>query len=309
MTQVVLQPETTHRPQPQRQAILPVTGDKRRFPIEAKLALGFLVIVLAAVAVGPMLWTADPEAIDLSAKYLSPGSTTAPLGTDDYGRDILSRILHGGRLSFAGAFVVLAGSSGFGLLLGATAGFNGGRWDAFVGRHTDVCLALPSLVVALGIVGTLGRSFPNLILALVLTGWPWYARIYRSLVIRERGQVYVLAAHALGASRTRILWRHIGPNILGPVLVVMTINLGNAMLSLAALSFLGLGVRPPTPEWGAMVSDARFHFQTHPWLIFCPGIVISLCTLAINTLGDALRDFYDPQRYHSPRRAPRQGSR
>lgn len=267
---------------------------RRRLTLEAKVALGFLLFMIIAVGIGPFVWTADPESIDLTAKYIAPGSAAAPLGTDDYGRDLLSRILHGGRLSFAGAFVVLLGSSGLGLVLGSTAGFAGGRWDAVVGRLTDACLALPSLVVALGIVGTLGKSFTNLMLALILTGWPWYARIYRSLVVRERGQPYILAAHSLGASRLRILWRHIGPNVLGPTLVVMTVNLGNAMLSLAALSFLGLGVRPPTPEWGAMVSDARFHFQTHPWLICCPGLAISLCTLAINVLGDALRDVFDP---------------
>lgn len=268
-----------------------------KLTFEAWAALGFLGFVALAVLLGPYVWTADPESIDLLDKYAKPGSQAAPLGTDDYGRDMLSRILHGGRLTFAGAFLILLGSTGAGLVLGATAGFIGGKWDAVVSRLIDACLALPSLVVALGIVGTLGTSFTNLLIALVITGWPWYARIYRSLVVRERAQPYVLAATSLGASRMRVLWRHVGPNILGPAVVVATVNLGNAMLSLAALSFLGLGVRPPTPEWGAMVNDARFHFQTQPWLIFCPGLAITLCVLSVNILGDALRDYVDPKRY------------
>jgi ABC-type dipeptide/oligopeptide/nickel transport system permease subunit len=265
----------------------------RHFHWEAALAAGILALLGLAVLVGPLLWTADPLALDLTKKHAG-FSSEAPLGRDDFGRDILSRLLHGGRLTFLGAFAVLVGCSGIGLTLGSMAGVVTGRWGAVLGRLIDTFLSLPSLVIALGIVGVLGKSYSNLLLALVLAGWPWYARIYRSLVIRERSQPYVQAATALGASRFRILWRHIGPNIIGPVVVVATTNLGNAMLSLAALSFLGLGVRPPTPEWGAMVSEARFHFQTHPWLIFAPGLAISLSSLCINILGDALRDLTDP---------------
>jgi ABC-type dipeptide/oligopeptide/nickel transport system permease subunit len=192
----------------------------------------------------------------------------------------------------------MCGCSGAGLVIGSLAGFTSGRVEALLSRMIDAFLSLPSLVVALGIVGALGKSYPMLLFALILTGWPWYARIYRNLVMRERSQLYVQAAIALGAPRSRVLWRHIGPNILGPALVVVTVNLGNAMLSLAALSFLGLGVRPPTPEWGAMVSDARFYFQTHPWLIAAPGLAICLTVLCVNILGDALRDL-------SVRRTPR----
>jgi peptide/nickel transport system permease protein len=246
------------------------------------------------------VWTADPETIDLTNKY-APFSGESPLGTDDYGRDILSRLMHGGRRTIAGAALVLLGSSGVGLAVGALAGASGGRFGDLLSRVIDAFLGLPSLVIALAIVGALGKSFPNLLLALVLTSWPWYARIYRSFFVKERSQEYVYAATCLGAAPTRIIWRHIGPNVFGPALVIATVNLGNAMLSLAALSFLGLGVQPPTAEWGAMVSDARFHFQTHPWLIIAPGLAISLSVISVNILGDALRDALDPR----PRRALR----
>jgi ABC-type dipeptide/oligopeptide/nickel transport system permease subunit len=268
---------------------------RRRVPWEARIALAVLLLLAVAVLAGPLLWRQDPESLNLTNKYAA-FSADAPLGTDDFGRDILSRLLHGGRLTFIGAFLVLAGCSGVGLVLGSLAGFSGGKLDAVLSRLIDAFLCLPSLVVALGIVGVMGKSFTNLIIALVLTGWPWYARIYRSLVIRERNQPYVLAATSLGATRLRVLWRHIGPNILGPAMVVATVNLGNAMLSLASLSFLGLGVRPPIPEWGAMVSDARFHFQTHPWLIAAPGLAIAISVLSVNILGDALRDLADPSK-------------
>lgn len=264
---------------------------------ESWVALAVLLIIAAGMLVGPFLWREDPEALNLTNKYAG-FSTSAPLGTDDFGRDILSRLLHGGRLTFAGALLVMAGCTGIGLVMGCLAGFSGRRWDALISRLIDAFLSLPPLVVALGIVGVMGKSFTNLVIALVLTGWPWYARIYRNLVIRERNQPYVTAALSLGSTRLRVLWRHIGPNILGPTLVIATVNLGNAMLSLASLSFLGLGVRPPTPEWGAMVSDARFHFQTHPWLIAAPGLAIALSVLSVNVLGDAVRDMTDPRPRH-----------
>jgi peptide/nickel transport system permease protein len=261
---------------------------------EPVIAAVVLVLLASAVLVGPLVWHHDPNALDPVNRYAGL-SRSAPLGTDDYGRDILSRVLWGGRRTLLGATVVLCGCSGIGVVLGALAGFAGGWRDAFLSRLIDTFLALPALVVALGIVGVMGKSFGNLLMALVLTGWPWYARMYRSLVLQERSQPYVEAALSLGASRTRVLWRHIGPNIIGPALVIMTVNLGNAMLSLAALSFLGLGIQPPTPEWGAMVSDARFHFQDHPWLIVAPGLAISLFVLSVNVLGDVLRDASDPR--------------
>ncbi len=258
----------------------------------ALLVFGSIVV---AVLAGPLLWTVDPDKTDLANRFAG-FSAQNPLGTDEFGRDLLSRLLHGGRMSLAGAFLVLLGTSGAGLVVGLFAGLMGGRIDAILSRVMDGLLALPTLIVALAIVGVLGKSFGNLLVALILTGWPWYGRIYRGLVLHERHQPYVVAAVSLGASGFRIMWRHILPNIIGPVLVLATINLGAAILNLTALSFLGLGMQPPQAEWGAMVNNGRLHFQSHPWVIVAPGLTIAVTVLAANTLGDALRDLADPQR-------------
>lgn len=257
----------------------------------------FLVFggIVVAVLVGPLIWTVDPESTNLANRF-AEFSAQNPLGTDEFGRDILSRLLHGGRMSLAGAFLVLLGTSGTGLAVGLLAGLFGGRTDAVLSRVMDGLLALPTLIVAFAIVGALGKSFGNLLVALILTGWPWYGRIYRGLVLHERHQPYVLVAASLGASGFRIMWRHILPNIIGPVLVLATINLGAAILNLTALSFLGLGMQPPQAEWGAMVNNGRLHFQSHPWVIVAPGLTIAATVLAANILGDALRDLTDPHR-------------
>lgn len=256
-------------------------------------ALACLILVAAAI-VGPLLWAVDPNQTNLIEKFAG-ASRAHPLGTDEFGRDLLARLLHGARLSIAGALLVVVGSTAVGLSVGVLCGALGGKVDLLLGRLVDALLSLPSLIVALGIVGVLGKSFINLLLALMLTGWPWYARLYRGFVLKERQELYVLAATALGCDRPRIAWRHIGPNIIGAALVLSTVNLGSAVLALASLSFLGLGVQPPTAEWGAMVNDARIYFQTHPWLIVAPGLAISVTVLAVNLLGDALRDATDPR--------------
>lgn len=252
-------------------------------------ALTILLMLFLGVIIGPLLWGVDPTAPDLSNTFAGI-SWDAPLGTDEYGRDLLSRILHGGRRSLFGALVVVLGSSGIGLVVGAFAGLCGGRIDSVLSRCIDGFLALPSLVISLAVVGVLSKSFGNLLVALVLTSWPWYARVYRSLILSERTQTYVEAAHALGVGRLRIAWRHIGPNVLGAIVVLASANMGSAIMSLTALSFLGLGVQPPTPEWGAMVNSARIYFQTEPWVILVPGLTIAVTVLVVNILGDALRD-------------------
>ena len=279
----------TRPPTARRRSILDILG------LSGTVALAVLVLLLAASLLGPLAWTADQNRTQLTRKF-APPSPEAPLGRDELGRDLLARLLHGGRLSLPAALVVVLGTSGIGLLLGAAAGALGGRTDMLVCRLIDGLLALPSLVVALAMVGILGKSFPNLLLALILTGWPWYARAYRGLVVREREQAYVLAAHTVGADTPRIVSRHILPNIAGPTLVLATLNLGNAILGLTALSFLGLGVQPPHAEWGAMISSARGFFDTYPWVMVAPGIAISGTVLAVNILGDAVRDATDPRR-------------
>lgn len=252
-------------------------------------ALAILLMLLMDVIIGPLLWRVDPTVPDLSNTFAGVSRAT-PLGTDEYGRDLLSRILHGGQRSLFGALVVVLGSSGIGLVMGACAGVCGGRIDSVLSRCIDGFLALPSLVIALAVVGVLGKSFGNLLVALVLTNWPWYVRVYRGLILNERTQTYVEAAHALGVGQLRIAWRHIGPNIVGTMVVLASANIGSAIMSLTALSFLGLGVQPPTPEWGAMVNSARIYFQTEPWVILVPGLTIAVTVLVVNILGDALRD-------------------
>lgn len=255
----------------------------------------FLGIVVSAATMGPLLWNQDPTATDLLRRFELP-SLDAPLGTDAFGRDLLARIMYGARISLAGALLVVAGETAIGMAAGLLAGAGPSRLDGLLSRVIDAMLALPALVMALAIVGILGRSLANVIIALILTGWPWYARLYRSLAMQQRAQDYVLAARACGCSPWRVIWRHIGPNIVGPAMVLSTVNLGSAVLGLASMSFLGLGVEPPAAEWGAMVSDARQHFQIHPWPIVVPGAAIGLTVLAVNLIGDALRDATDPRR-------------
>jgi ABC-type dipeptide/oligopeptide/nickel transport system permease subunit len=258
------------------------------------LALLALLFVVASSLVGPLLWTADPNRTQLTRKF-APPAPDAPLGRDELGRDLLARLLHGGRLSLPAALLVVVGTSGIGLVVGLTTGLAGGRVDALFGRLVDSLLALPSLVIALAIVGVLGKSLPNLLLALVLAGWPWYARAYRGLVLRERSELYIMAARSVGADGRRVATRHVVPNLVGPILVLATANLGNAILSLTALSFLGLGVQPPQAEWGAMIASARGFFDTQPWVMVAPGLAITGTVVAVNVLGDALRDALDPR--------------
>lgn len=259
------------------------------------LALIILSLIVATVAIGPMIWSVDPDRTQLADKFSGP-KPAAPLGTDEFGRDLLSRLLYGGRLSLLGALVVVLGCSGLGLAVGATASVMGGNVDILVSRTIDGLLTLPALVVALAIAGMLGKSFAHVLLALILTEWPWYARVYRSLLSAEWQSPYVLGARAIGATPARIVARHVLRNVAGPVLVVSSTNLGAAIVSLTALSFLGLGVQPPAAEWGAMVSSGRLFFQSAPWVIVAPSLAIGLTVTAVNVLGDSLGDLADPRR-------------
>jgi peptide/nickel transport system permease protein len=259
-----------------------------------QMALLVLAALLLVVLFGPMLWSVDPNRTDLRSVFAPPSPAT-PLGTDEYGRDLLSRLMHGGRLSLAGALAVVCGATVLGLLVGAWAAMAGGRTDAVLSRLVDGLLTLPGLVVALALVGVLGKSFPNLLLALVLTEWPWYARVYRALFLGQAHSTYALAAQALGAHPVRIAWRHLTPNIVGPALVLATANLAAALLGLSSLSFVGLGVEPPQAEWGAMISTSRGYVQTQPWVVALPGLAIGLTVLAASLVGDGLRDLTDPR--------------
>jgi len=263
-----------------------------------RLALLALLALALAALVGPGLW--GQGALDQHVELrLGNPSLAHPLGTDSFGRDIFARLLMGARWSLVGAATVCLGTSALGFALGTLAAFGNRAIDATIGRLIEALLALPGLVAALALTAVLGPSVPDLLLALIVTSWPSSARIFRALILRERQAGYVEGAVALGASRWRVVLRHILPNIFGPALVLATANFGGVILGLASLSFLGLGMQPPTPEWGRMINDARPYFQRYPWQMVAPGLCIALTVLAVNLSGDALRDYVAGQRHWS----------
>ena len=257
-------------------------------------ALVVLPLLAMVAVVGPQLWTWTAFEQHMDALLQGP-SLAHPLGTDEFGRDILARLLLGARWSLAGAAGICAGTSLLGFFIAALAVSGGRKLDAIVGRVIEAMMALPGLVTALAFAAILGASFTNLLLALVVTSWPWYARTYRALLLKERTALYVESAVAAGAGRWRVLLRHALPNIIGPAAVLATANFGAVILNLAGLSFLGLGMQPPTPEWGEMINEAARYFEEYPWQMIAPGLCIAATVLAVNLLGDALRDVADPR--------------
>jgi ABC-type dipeptide/oligopeptide/nickel transport system permease subunit len=257
-------------------------------------ALVYLPLLVVVAIVGPQVWTwtAFDQHMDL---LLQEPSLPHPLGTDEFGRDILARLLFGARWSLAGAAVICAGTSLLGFLVAALGTSGSRKTDAIVGRVIEAMMSLPGLVTALAFAAILGASFTNLLLALIVTSWPWYARTYRALLLKERSALYVESAIAAGASRWRVLLAHTLPNIIGPAAVLATANFGSVILNLAGLSFLGLGMQPPTPEWGEMINEGARYFQDYPWQMIAPGMCIAATVLAVNLLGDALRDVADPR--------------
>lgn len=258
-------------------------------------AFGLVVLALWAVVivVGPSIAPSDPNAVVLSDRLLSP-SATHLFGTDALGRDVLSRVLYGTRLSVPTGLVVVLIGSMIGTAWGGIAAYAGGRIEEGMMRVTDVFLAFPALILAMAVAAALGIGVTSAIIAMVVVWWPSYARLARSLVIVQRDQEYVLAARVLGYSPARILVRHILPNATGPLIVLMTLDVGNAILTFSGLSFLGLGVVPPTAEWGAMISSGRL-LITQWWVATFPGFAIVSVVLGFNFLGDGIRDWLDPR--------------
>ena len=251
-----------------------------------------LLTVLAAVA-GPALLPIDPAAQDLALRLEGP-SGGHWLGLDELGRDIFARLLSGARISLLVGIVVVAVSATAGITLGSIAGYFGGRVDEVISRIVDILMAFPGLLLAIALVAVLGPSLTNVVLALSLIGWVGYARLVRGQVLRAREFEFVQAARALGATTPRILVQHIIPSTLPAVTVQATLGMGGAILAEAALSFLGLGVQPPTPSWGTMLSYGRAHLLEAPHLTIFPGVAIALLVLGFNFLGDGLRDAIDP---------------
>jgi peptide/nickel transport system permease protein len=256
-----------------------------------------LIIVIAAVLMaiaGPVVSPFDPAAQQLSIRLEGP-SPAHWLGLDELGRDVLARVLSGARISLLVGLVVVGVSSTVGTLLGAMAGYFGGAIDEIISRVTDILLAFPGLLLAIAVVSVLGPSLANVVFALTLIGWVAYARLVRSQALRVRELEYVLAARASGATTPRILIRHVIPAALPAVAVQATLGMGGAILSEAALSFLGLGVQPPTPSWGTMLSYGRAHLLDAPHVTIFPGLAIAVLVLGFNFLGDGLRDRLDPR--------------
>ena len=250
------------------------------------------IAVLAAV-VGPLIAPFDPANQELALRLSGPTSTHW-FGLDELGRDIFARVLVGARISLLVGLVVVGVSSTIGIALGSVAGYFGGAIDEAISRVIDILLAFPGLLLAIALVAVLGPSLTNVVLALSVIGWVGYARLVRGQVLRARELDFVQAAKALGASTPRILARHVIPTTLPAVSVQVTLGMGGAILAEAALSFLGLGVQPPTPSWGTMLNYGRGHLLDAPHLTIFPGLAIAILVLGFNFLGDGLRDALDP---------------
>ena len=269
----------------------------RRDHTPAKLAafavLALLVIVVAVFA--PQLCPYDPYAQDLSQALQAP-SSAHPAGTDRFGRDLLSRVIIGAQSSVFSTLALVALIDVVGTSLGVVCGWKSGWLDAVVMRISDLFLAFPGLVFALAIAAVLGGGMANAVLALAAISWPKYARIARGLTFAQKSEPYLAAARLSGSSTAQIVFRHILPNIAGPLLVTAMLDIGTMMMELAGLSFLGLGAQPPTAKWGSMMSDSRNLLQTAPWTVMAPGIAIFVTVMVFNLLGDTVRDAMDPAR-------------
>ncbi len=265
----------------------------RRSPLSLlgiMLFSGFLLIAILA----PYIMPYSPYKINLSGAFQQPNSEHL-FGTDEMGRDILSRVVWGCRISLRVGITVVLISLCIGTILGGVAGYVGGTVDEIIMRFTDLVLAFPSLVLALALSAALGPGLNNAIFAISITWWPWYARLIRGQVLSIREAGFVEAARCVGASDFRILFRHIIPNSFGPVIVNASMDFGWAILMTASLGFLGIGAQPPEPEWGAMISTGRLFFMDRPWIATFPGLAILIIVLASNLIGDGLGEILNPR--------------
>jgi ABC-type dipeptide/oligopeptide/nickel transport system permease subunit len=250
------------------------------------------LVFLAALA--PFLFPEDPTEPRFE-RVLRPPSWEHPLGTDNLGRDLLTRVAYGGRVSFLIGLLAVATSAAVGVPVGLLSGYYGGRFDLLVQRLVDLLLAFPGFLLALTLVAVLGVGVTNVVVAVGLASAPVYVRLVRGVALSVRNQTFVEAARALGASDRRILFRHVLPNCTAPVIVQSTLQLGTAILTAAGLGFLGLGVKPPTPEWGTMLGEGQTYLFSSWYMATFPGLAIFLSVLAFNLLGDGLRDALDPR--------------
>ncbi len=262
----------------------------------AVVGLVLLVIIIILCAGAPLFTSYDPVTdMNPKDKLLPPGSEGHILGTDDYGRDIWSRLIYGGRTSVLTGVIVAVLSAAAGVFIGCISGYFGGKLDSLLMRFTDIMLSFPFLIIAIAIMAALGASQKNVVLALAIIGWPGFARLTRSQVLALKEQEYVESAKVAGYKNLRIIFNHILPNAMGPIIVQLTLAVGNAILSAASLNFLGMGVDSTLPDWGVMLNQGRNYLQTESYLTTIPGVAISLTVLAMNWVGDGLRDAFDPR--------------
>jgi ABC-type dipeptide/oligopeptide/nickel transport system permease subunit len=260
----------------------------------AYIGLYILVIMAVISVIGPYIAPRDPYEFDLSKARLPP-SLEHPLGADELGRDILSRILVGARYTFGlSVLSVIAGAS-IGTLLGLISGYRGGLWDTVIQRVNDILLAFPTILLAIALVAFLGQGVHSLVIAIAVSSMPVYVRLVRASVLQVVTEDYVVAAKMLGLSEWSIMVKHILPNVMAPVLVQLSYHMGLAILIASALGFLGLGVPPPSPEWGAMIGSGRVYLFRSPHIVVFPGLVISITIIAFNMVGDGLRESLDPK--------------
>ncbi len=256
--------------------------------------LGILALFFLIAALAPWVARQNPTAQNLALR-LHPPTLAHPMGVDQLGRDVFSRVVYGARLSLVVGLMVVSIAGSLGTVVGLISGYAGGILDEVLMRVTEVFLAFPALILAMAVAGALGPSLTNAVIAIIVATWPIYARLARGQALAIQQREYVEAARTVGATHARILWYHVFPNAVAPLLVQASFDMGNAILSVAGLSFIGFGAQPPTPEWGVMISDARNFISTHPWLPTFPGLAILLTVMGFNLLGDGLRDVLDPR--------------
>ncbi len=278
----------------EREPTIQMPSAWRRLTQDRLALFGFLIlgIIVLLSLVAPLVARHNPIEINPVNKLQTP-SAEYLMGTDNLGRSIWARLVWGTRLTLGTSAVAMFFLLIIGIFVGVTAGFMGGWIDDLLMRLVDIVLAFPSLILVLAIAGMLGPSLTNVLIGLVVVGWATYARVVRGMVLSIREREYIEAAQALGMPPGQIAWRHILPNVISPVIVLASLDMGNILLSIAALSFLGLGAQAPDPEWGRMLSDARPFMQTSPHTMIFPGLAIFICVMAFNLLGDGLRDALD----------------
>jgi len=277
-----------------RLRFLRLLAGRARKSVNVTIGGGIVLFIMVSSAFASIISPHDPREINLSNTFASV-SGTHPLGTDDLGRDVLSRILHGGNVSLTVSLIAVLSAMLLGGGIGSLAGFFGGRVDQAMMRIMDVLMAFPGVLLALAVVAVLGPGIRNVVVAVAVFSIPSFARLSRSSTLTIREQDYILAARAIGVSSRRILGEHVIPNVLPPLIVLASLRIATAILTVSGLSFLGLGVRPPTPEWGAMLAGARNYMTSSPMQMIYPGLAIMFAVLGFNLLGDGLRDVLDPR--------------